>query len=66
MQVNKYYRYLGNNGFIESPIELPSVYHTTSYRLLADEGKVLTDGKETVVSISVSEKELENWTEVDK
>lgn len=66
MVTTKYYRYLGNNGVIESLVELPNVYSTSFYRLVADEGKVLTNGIEFTPSINVPEKELANWTEVDK
>lgn len=62
----KYYRYLGMNGFIETMVELPGVYNTSFYRLIADEGKQLTNGELTVPSINVSEKDLDSWTEVDK
>ena len=66
MRKVKYYRYLGTNGFIETKIELPGVYNTSFYRLIADEGKELTNGELTVSSVMVSEKDLDNWTEVDK
>lgn len=66
MQQYKRYRYLGTNGVIETEIELPGVYNTTFYRLVADEDKLLTNGEITVPSVNVSEKELANWTEVDK
>lgn len=62
----KYYRYLGNNGVIETPIELPGVYHTNFLRIVADEGKILTDGEIKVYSINISENDLDKWTEVDK
>lgn len=63
---NKFFRYLGVNGYIETSIELPGVYNTSFYYLAADEGKILTDGEQEVTSINVSEKDLDKWTEVDK
>jgi hypothetical protein len=66
MTKQKYYRYLGVNGYIETPIELPGVYNTSYYRLIADEGKALTDGEKLVEEATVLEKDLDNWTEVDK
>lgn len=63
---NKYFRYLGVNGYIETPIELPGVYNTSFYRLDAEEGKILTDGEQTALSVNVPEKDLDKWTEVDK
>lgn len=66
MTKDKYFRYLGLNGYIETPVELPGVYNTSFYRLAAEEGKVLTDGTQFVSSVNVSEKDLDKWTEVDK
>lgn len=61
----KYYRYLGINGTIETPIEIPGVYHTSFYHLQADENKILINGSRKVNSVSVSENEVDAWTEVD-
>lgn len=60
------YRYLGTNGVLETDIELPGVYNTTFYRLIADEGKLLTNGEITTPTVITNEKELANWTEIDK
>lgn len=61
----KYYRYLGNNGTLETPIEIPGVYHTSFYHLQAEDGKILTDGTRQTDAVSVSESELDAWSEVD-
>lgn len=66
MKQTKYYRYLGTNGYIETPVELPGVYHTTFYQLDADKDKMLSDGAKIVKSVTVSENEIDNWTEIDK
>lgn len=65
MTKTKYYRYLGNNGVIETIIEIPGVYHTSFFLLKADEGKILTDGSRQVQAIQVAENEVDAWTEVD-
>lgn len=66
MTKNKYFRYLGVNGYIETPIELPGVYNTSFYQITAEDGKILTDGQIFVNTVNVSEKDLGKWTEVDK
>lgn len=66
MTKQKYYRYLGANGYLETPVELPGVYNTSFYRLIADEGKMLTDGIVIAKEARSLEKDLDNWTEVDK
>lgn len=60
-----YYRYLGTNGIIESPVHLEDIYYIRLMKLTADFGKLLTkDGKKTVFSIIVPEKEANEWYEV--
>ena len=66
MTKNKYFRYLGVNWYIETPIELPGVYNTSFYQITAEDGKILTDGQVFVNTVNVSEKDLGKWTEVDK
>lgn len=66
MKQNKYFRYLGTNGYIETSVELPGVYHTAYYQLVADEGKVLFDGEQELSSVIVPEREVSDWTEIDK
>lgn len=59
-----FYRYLGTNGVIESPIHLEDIYYVRIIRLMADKNMVLTNGKKTVSIISVPEDEVDLWTEV--
>ncbi|MBO7210868.1 MAG: hypothetical protein J6V44_07650 [Methanobrevibacter sp.] len=59
-----FYRYLGTNGVIESPIHLEDIYYVRVIRLMADKHMVLTNGKKTVSIISVPEDEVDLWTEV--
>ena len=59
------YVYLGTNGTIISRVHLEDIYYTRRYRLIADEKKLLTNGKTTTYSITVSEDEIDNWHEID-
>ena len=64
MKRQVYYRYLGTNGVIESPVHLEDIYYVRVVLLTADEGKVLTNGGEQRKSVRVYEDEVENWQEV--
>ena len=61
-----FYKYLGTNGVIESPVHLEDIYYVRLIRLIADKGKILTDGTQKVYSIKVPEEELENWHEINE
>lgn len=58
------YRYLGTNGVIESPVHLEDIYYTRLLVLSADDGKVLTNGTITTLSVKIPEEELSKWKEV--
>lgn len=60
------YKYLGTNGVIESPIHLEDIYYVRLLRLMADDGKILTDGVQKIKSVKIPEAELENWQEIDE
>lgn len=61
MQIIALYRYTRPDGGISvSPIK-PNVEYTEMVRLIADEGKTLTDGTNTTTCIDVSS--TEGWTE---
>ena len=60
------YRYVGRNGIITSLILLDDVKYYPMYRLLADEGKVLTDGEQKVKAIDIFVEDLGKWTEIDE
>ena len=63
MQTITLYRYTRPDGGISvSPIK-PNVEYTEMVRLIADEGKTLTDGTNTTTCIDVSS--IEGWTEID-
>ena len=60
------YTYLGTNGTICSPVHLEDVYYIRKMKLIADAGKILTkDGQNFTHMITVPEKEVSNWYEVD-
>lgn len=63
MQIITLYRYTRPDGGISvSPIK-PNVEYTEMVRLIADEGKALTDGTNTTTCTDVSS--AEGWTEID-
>lgn len=64
MKKQVFYRYLGTNGVIESPIHLEDIYYIRIISLTADEGKILTNGTEKRYSVRVSEEEVSEWREV--
>ena len=59
------YVYLGTNGTICSPVHLEDIYYTRRCRLIADDKKLLTDGKTVTYSVTIPEDEVENWREID-
>lgn len=58
------YVYLGTNGTIESPVHLEDVYYTRRMRLMADAGKILTNGKLHRAIVTVPEDEVNEWKEI--
>lgn len=58
------YRYLGTNGVIESPVHLEDIYYVRVNVLIADPGKLLTDGTVFRHEVHCPDEEIENWTEV--
>ena len=64
MKKTKMYRYLGRNGNITSPIKLEKIDPIPMISLIAEEGKILTNGEIEVPSVIVFEDELANWTEI--
>lgn len=63
-----YYRYLGTNGIVLTPIYLEGVYGVKLIKIIADSDKMLTcDGGQTLKnSVLVPEDEVANWVEVNK
>jgi hypothetical protein len=60
------YHYLGTNGTILSPVHLEDVYYVRMLKLTADSRKRLTkDGKVLYTTVTIPERELEEWSEID-
>lgn len=64
MTKNKVYRYLGRNGIITTPILIEGTTPITMYRLIADSGMVLSNGKTHAQMIDVFDDEVDNWFEI--
>lgn len=60
------YRYLGRNGIITSLVLLEGIDKIPMYRLMANEGKLLTDGERQVKAIDIFAEDLGKWTEIDE
>jgi hypothetical protein len=60
------YRYVGRNGIITSLVHLDDAKFYPMYRLIADEGKVLTDGEQVVKSTDIFAEDLGKWTEIEE
>ena len=61
----KLYKYLGRNGNIVTPILLEKVEPIPMVKIIADAGKILTDGKEQTKVKTLFLDELEEWYEID-
>lgn len=65
MVKNILYKYLGTNGVIISPVFLEGIYSIKIYQLIAEPGKMLTNGINRTQSIEIPFNELEQWKEED-
>ena len=61
----KQYLYLGENGTMISPILIPNAAAQIQYVLMADEGKILTNGERTAIKVTVPESQVEKWQEIE-
>jgi hypothetical protein len=64
MKTTKLYRYIGYNGTLTTPILLPNIDHLEVVKLVANDGKILTNGDKTVYSIVVLPEDKALWTEI--
>lgn len=64
IKTNKY-RYLGKNGIITTSVLLDGIEPILMYRLVADEGKALSDGNKLHKAVEIFAEDLDKWTEVD-
>lgn len=60
----KKYKYLGRNGILVTRILIDGVNYIPMMTLIADEGKILTDGETTTYSITVENEEVNLWREI--
>ena len=60
------YRYTGRNGSITSLVHLDDAKYYPMYRLIAEDGKALTNGEQIVKSIDIFAEDLGKWTEIDE
>ena len=63
MQTKNLYRYTDGNKTIDS-LTKPESEYIIRYRLIADEGKTLTDGTSKTSVIDIEKGELQKWKEV--
>ena len=64
MEIKQLYRFLREDGGVtESPKKPDGAEYTTRCRLIADDGKILTDGITETFCIDVES--AEGWTEID-
>lgn len=64
MDIKPLYRFLRNDGGVtESPEKPDGAEYTTRYRLIASDGKLLTDGTTETFCIDVDS--ADGWTEID-
>ena len=64
MQTITLYRYTREDGGVTTSPVKPDGEYTEMYRLIADGGKVLTDG--TTVTVCVDVYSADGWTEIDE
>lgn len=60
----KKYKYLGRNGILVTRILIDGVNHIPMMTLIADSGKLLTDGEQKAHSITVELEEVGLWREI--
>jgi len=66
VKIIKYYKYIGHNGTITSPIYLDGALKIDLYRLVAEKDKILTNGESLVNSVFIVVDELDEWKEIEK
>lgn len=63
-KINRY-RYLGRNGIITTSVLLENVEPIYMYRLIAEEGMVLTNGERYAHQVEIFAEDLNKWTEIE-
>ena len=65
MKKIKKYKYIGRNGTLITSILIDGASKINMMCLIADKGKILTNGEKQLHSIYLYEDEVEEWTEID-
>ena len=65
MVQEKFFRYLGRNGTITSPVKLEKIDPIPMTRLKAEQGKILVNGSQRLYAVLVFEDEINDWEEID-
>ena len=60
----KMYRYLGRNGILTTHILIEGANYIPLVELVADKGKILTNGEKTVYAVVVEESDVNSWSEI--
>lgn len=58
------YKYFGRNGVIVSLVFLDYANRMDMYQLVADEGKILTNGERKVHNIIINKEDVKLWSEI--
>ena len=66
MKKQVFYRYLGTNGILVTPIHLEGIYKVKLIKLIADPDKMLSKDNILRNSVLIPEEEVEDWVEVSK
>ncbi len=64
MTSKKMYRYLGRNGILTTHILIEGANYIPLVELVADKGKILTNGEKTVYAVVVEESDVNSWSEI--
>jgi hypothetical protein len=66
MKIEDIYFYEGENGgAIQSPVKIAGANYTPMYRLIADDGKAITDGTQVLSVIDIQTNDKDKWTDCD-
>lgn len=58
------YKYFGRNGIIVSLVFLDYSNRMDLFQLVADEGKILTNGERQAHNVIIEKEDINNWTEI--
>lgn len=67
MTIKNLYKIIRPDGGTTVTPEMPTgMEYTLMYRLIADDGKILTDGETETCCIDVEVEDVDKWTEIDE